>query len=106
MTRRMQIAVDCSDPERLAEFWADILGYRVADAPDHHETWAAFSVAEASEPGERRFSRLQAGQSIERIEPGERTILCRGAFKLSHWANKVSQRAIKPSHLLVNLPFR
>src|SRR5687768_9070 len=53
MARRMQVAVDCSDPERLAEFWADVLGYRIADPPDRHESWAAFSAAEASQPSER-----------------------------------------------------
>ena len=26
MARRMQIAVDCSDPERLAAFWSEVLG--------------------------------------------------------------------------------
>jgi catechol 2,3-dioxygenase-like lactoylglutathione lyase family enzyme len=49
----MQVAVDCSDPEGLAEFWTIVLGYRVADPPDQHPTWAAFSAAEASQPGER-----------------------------------------------------
>ncbi|MEY2431254.1 MAG: hypothetical protein QOC92_979 [Acidimicrobiaceae bacterium] len=49
----MQVAVDCSDPERLAEFWADVLGYRVAEPPGHQATWAAFSAAEGSQPSER-----------------------------------------------------
>jgi catechol 2,3-dioxygenase-like lactoylglutathione lyase family enzyme len=53
MIRRMQLAADCSDPERLAEFWSHVLGYRVADPPDQHTSWAAFSAAEASQPGER-----------------------------------------------------
>jgi catechol 2,3-dioxygenase-like lactoylglutathione lyase family enzyme len=53
MTRRMQVAVDCTDPERLAEFWSQVLRYRVADPPDHHASWAAFSAREASQPGER-----------------------------------------------------
>jgi catechol 2,3-dioxygenase-like lactoylglutathione lyase family enzyme len=48
----MQIAVDCSDPERLAEFWSDVLGYRVADPPGDHTSWAAFSAVEAAQPGE------------------------------------------------------
>jgi catechol 2,3-dioxygenase-like lactoylglutathione lyase family enzyme len=53
MRRRTQVAIDCSDPERLAEFWADVLAYRVADPPDNHATWAAFSAVEASQPSER-----------------------------------------------------
>ncbi len=38
-------AVDCADPDRLAEFWTLALGYEVAEPPDGHPTWAAFSAA-------------------------------------------------------------
>jgi predicted enzyme related to lactoylglutathione lyase len=52
MARRMQIAVDCSDPERLAAFWAEVLAYRLLDPPDGHASWSEFSAAEAHESGE------------------------------------------------------
>ena len=29
MSRRFQITVDCADPHRLAEWWADVLGWEV-----------------------------------------------------------------------------
>ena len=45
MGRRFQVAIDCSDPERLARFWADFLGYRLADPPDGHATWAEYSAS-------------------------------------------------------------
>jgi catechol 2,3-dioxygenase-like lactoylglutathione lyase family enzyme len=48
----MQVAVDCAQPDRLAAFWVEVLGYRIADPPDDHESWASFSAAEASRPGE------------------------------------------------------
>ena len=32
MVRRLQVAIDCADPERLVTFWATVLGY-VIDAP-------------------------------------------------------------------------
>lgn len=48
----MQVAIDCADPERLAVFWAEALGYRVADPPGGHATWEDFAKAEASEPRE------------------------------------------------------
>ncbi len=33
--RWFSVAVDCEDPHRLAEFWCDVLGYRVvSSAPD------------------------------------------------------------------------
>lgn len=32
MTSRVgDIVIDCADPERLAEFWCDVLGYRIFD---------------------------------------------------------------------------
>jgi catechol-2,3-dioxygenase len=32
--RITEIIVDCADPERLAAFWCDVLGYVVTDAED------------------------------------------------------------------------
>lgn len=31
MLRRVEIGIDCTDPETLAPFWADALGYAVGD---------------------------------------------------------------------------
>src|SRR5437879_4179155 len=49
----MQIAVDCSDPERLAAFWAQVLAYQPSDPPDGYASWSEFSAAEAHESGEQ-----------------------------------------------------
>jgi catechol 2,3-dioxygenase-like lactoylglutathione lyase family enzyme len=51
MVRELQVAVDCADPARLARFWAEVLGYRRADPPPGHPSWAAFSAA-VGVPGE------------------------------------------------------
>jgi catechol 2,3-dioxygenase-like lactoylglutathione lyase family enzyme len=51
--RRLQIAIDCSDPERLAAFWVEVLGYRTLEPPSGFASWSAFSAAEAHEPGEQ-----------------------------------------------------
>ena len=48
----MQVAVDCAQPYRLAQFWTEVLGYEIARPPDDHTSWEAFSEAEASRPGE------------------------------------------------------
>ena len=53
MERRLQIAIDCSDPTRLAAFWAEVLSYTPVDPPSGHESWAEFSASEAHEPGEQ-----------------------------------------------------
>ena len=52
MGRRIQVALDCEAPDRLAAFWAEALEYRLADAPPGHASWSDFSRAVASTPGE------------------------------------------------------
>jgi hypothetical protein len=43
----MQIAFDCADPRRLAEFWAAALpGYRVQPPPPGYDSWPAFLAAQ------------------------------------------------------------
>ena len=53
MERRLQIAIDCADPERLAAFWAAALDYELLDPPGGHSSWEALSAADANEPGEQ-----------------------------------------------------
>ncbi|MFB9924471.1 VOC family protein [Amycolatopsis halotolerans] len=43
MAKRLQIAIDCAEPERLADFWAEALGYAVETPPAGASTWAEFS---------------------------------------------------------------
>ena len=52
MARHLQVAIDCADPDRLAAFWCEVLGYRVADPPPGHSTWSDYSRAVAVEPDE------------------------------------------------------
>jgi catechol 2,3-dioxygenase-like lactoylglutathione lyase family enzyme len=49
--RRIQVAIDCWDPARLSEFWADLLGYRLQDPPAGYSSWEDFSDAVGA-PGE------------------------------------------------------
>jgi catechol 2,3-dioxygenase-like lactoylglutathione lyase family enzyme len=41
--RRLQVAVDCADPDRLATFWAAVLGCAVAAPPAGYVSWQDFS---------------------------------------------------------------
>jgi len=40
-----QVTFDCADPDRLADFWAGVLGYKKQDPPAGYDTWPAFLAA-------------------------------------------------------------
>ncbi|MGA8302363.1 MAG: VOC family protein [Thermoplasmata archaeon] len=42
MATKFQIVIDCSDPDRLARFWVEALGYVVEDPPKGFESWTAY----------------------------------------------------------------
>ena len=39
MPVRFQLVIDCADPDRLARFWAAVLGYVLAPPPAGFATW-------------------------------------------------------------------
>lgn len=39
MTVRFQLVIDCADPEPLARFWAEALGYVLEPPPEPFDTW-------------------------------------------------------------------
>jgi hypothetical protein len=39
MPVRFQFVIDCADPNRLARFWADALGYRFEPPPEGFANW-------------------------------------------------------------------
>jgi Glyoxalase-like domain len=43
VVRRLQVAIDCVDPERLAAFWATVLGYVIDAPPVGFASWQDFS---------------------------------------------------------------
>jgi len=51
MGRHIQIDIDCSDPESLAAFWAELMDYEVAQ-PRGFSSWREYAEIEAREPGE------------------------------------------------------
>jgi catechol 2,3-dioxygenase-like lactoylglutathione lyase family enzyme len=42
MAATVQVVIDCADPARLAEFWAEALGYRLESPPEGFDTWPDF----------------------------------------------------------------
>jgi hypothetical protein len=51
--REVQVTFDCADPQRVALFWCEVLGYVLPPAPDGYGSWAAF---EETLPIEQRGS--------------------------------------------------
>ncbi|MGW8374859.1 VOC family protein [Streptomyces sp. ODS28] len=41
--RQVQITFDSADPERLARFWCEVLGYIASPAPEGFSTWEEFN---------------------------------------------------------------
>lgn len=42
--RTVQITFDCAEPERVARFWCEVLGYVIPEPPPGHATWDDFSA--------------------------------------------------------------
>ncbi|MEV0533829.1 VOC family protein [Kitasatospora sp. NPDC050463] len=44
--KQVQITFDCANPERVARFWREVLGYVVPPAPEGFATWDEFDRAQ------------------------------------------------------------
>ncbi|WP_069767864.1 VOC family protein [Streptomyces sp. LUP30] len=40
--RQFQVTFDCAEPERVARFWCEVLGYVVPPPPKGFDTWDAY----------------------------------------------------------------
>ncbi|WP_331773469.1 VOC family protein (plasmid) [Embleya sp. NBC_00888] len=49
--KKFQVTFDCADPERVARFWCEVLGYVVPPPPEGFATWDDY---DRSLPPERR----------------------------------------------------
>ena len=47
--RQVQITFDCAEPERLARFWCEVLGYVAPPPPDGFATWEEYRLAQPPE---------------------------------------------------------
>jgi hypothetical protein len=48
MATRIQVVIDCADPDGLATFWAGALGYKKQDPPEGYATWRDFETAQGA----------------------------------------------------------
>ncbi|HET9383435.1 MAG TPA: VOC family protein [Streptomyces sp.] len=51
--KQFQVTFDCAEPERVARFWCEVLGYVVPPPPEGFDSWDAFN---RSLPPERQDS--------------------------------------------------
>ena len=77
--RQVQITFDCAEPERVARFWCEVLGYVVPPPPEGFGTWgeydrslppehqgAAFACVDPSGKGPRLFfQRVPEGKVVK-----------------------------------------
>src|SRR4029079_5658424 len=47
--KQVQVTFDCADPERVARFWCEVLGYVVPPPPEGFASWDDFDRALAPE---------------------------------------------------------
>jgi catechol 2,3-dioxygenase-like lactoylglutathione lyase family enzyme len=77
--KQFQVTFDCADPERVARFWCDALGYVVPPPPEGFATWdeyddtlpperrhAAFACVDPTGAGPRLFfQRVPEGKVVK-----------------------------------------
>ncbi|MCX5335685.1 VOC family protein [Streptomyces sp. NBC_00140] len=56
--KKFQVTFDCAEPERVARFWCEVLGYVVPPPPEGFATWGDF---DRSLPPERQGASFACG---------------------------------------------
>lgn len=77
--KQVQVTFDCADPERVARFWCEVLGYVVPPPPEGFDSWddfnrvlppeqqgSAFACVDPSGAGPRLFfQRVPEGKVVK-----------------------------------------
>ncbi|WP_381802310.1 VOC family protein [Streptomyces niveus] len=54
--KKFQVTFDCAEPERLARFWCEVLGYVVPPPPEGFATWDDFKRSQPLEQQDAWFA--------------------------------------------------
>ncbi|MEV6327752.1 VOC family protein [Streptomyces sp. NPDC051909] len=54
--KEFQVTVDCAEPQRLAAFWCEVLGYVLPPPPEGFASWDAFNASGPTEDETRYFA--------------------------------------------------
>ncbi|WP_329134058.1 VOC family protein [Streptomyces sp. NBC_01476] len=65
--RKFQVTFDCAEPERVARFWCEVLGYDIPPAPQEPATQgSSFACVDPSGVGPRLyFQRVPEGKTVK-----------------------------------------
>ncbi|MEU1116498.1 MULTISPECIES: VOC family protein [unclassified Streptomyces] len=64
VVKKFQVTFDCAEPERVARFWSEVLGYELAPPPEDRGAWAA--CADPTGVGPRLyFQRVPEGKTVK-----------------------------------------
>jgi hypothetical protein len=58
--KQFQVTFDCAQPERVARFWCEVLGYVVPPSPEGFDTWEDF---------DRSLPPAQQGSAFACVDP-------------------------------------
>jgi hypothetical protein len=65
MVKQFQVTFDCAEPERVARFWCEVLGY-VVPSPPPDEPGSAFACVDPTGVGPRLyFQRVPEGKVVK-----------------------------------------
>lgn len=56
MIRKLQVTFDCAEPQRLARFWCEVLGYVLPSPPEGFDTWEAYRQSQPPEERDQWFA--------------------------------------------------
>ena len=54
--KQFQVTFDCAEPERVARFWCEVLGYVAPEPPEGFDTWADYNRTLPAEEQGARFA--------------------------------------------------
>ncbi|GAA4447984.1 VOC family protein [Phytohabitans houttuyneae] len=54
--KQVQVTFDCAEPERVARFWCEVLGYVVPPPPDEFQTWDDYNRSLPPEKQDSAFA--------------------------------------------------
>jgi hypothetical protein len=63
-TRKFQVTFDCAEPERVARFWCEVLGYVVPSPAEDRGAWSA-CVDPSGEGPRLYFQRVPEGKVVK-----------------------------------------